>query len=65
MKVLIIGPKLPTIAIKQLGLPTNPFGGWIDGLLINLSKYRDLQIHYLTINKNNDNTLPIDNIYFH
>lgn len=65
MKVLIIGPKLPTIAIKEIGLPTNPFGGWIDGLLSNLSKYKDLQIHYLTINKNNDKTILIDNIYFH
>ena len=44
MKLLIICPKLPNMANKAFDLPENPLGGWIDGMVKNLSSSMELTV---------------------
>ena len=44
MKLLIICPKLPNMANKAFDLPENPLGGWIDGMIKNLSSSMELTV---------------------
>lgn len=49
MKILLIIPKLPNDICQFLNLPTNPFGGWIDGVVKQLSTVKQLHLSLLVI----------------
>lgn len=62
MKLLLITPKFPNNLSGLFDLSTNPFGGWIDGLVSNLHKYNDITINIVVFNKSNFDLIENKNL---
>lgn len=65
MRLLLVTPKFPNDLSGLFNLPSNPFGGWIDGLVTSLKEYKDISINLAVFNKSNIDSIEeksLDNV---
>ena len=51
MKILILASKFSPKIAEVFGLRADPFGGWLEGISINLSQRDDVTISYSVLEK--------------